>query len=520
MTSVSPRVDDRTSLHVLWALAVGVAALGTAICFDALPGVNWGIWTAAASLGLVVVTRHARESVPRELVLVLALACATAFGAAIDAGDGSHALVLLTTLALLAVAALIATGERGEAIGAAFLATAAPVAGVRAAGEAVRRVVQGAELLHDGRRAPAVRGAMIAVPVLAVLALLLSGADPVFAGLRDDLADAVTQWGFVPRAVFFSALGALSLGTYGLVLRVAAAGAPRGATPAVPSATPSFRVGDTERLITLGSVAALFAVFLVLQLSYLFGNVPSVHGNGVTYAEYARRGFGELTVAASLTTLLIVGADRFAEPGPRERTVRLVALVLVALVQLLLDSAYHRVTLYEQAYGFTAARLYAQTYMIVISLVLVALGYEIWDAIDVKRLARRAAVLGVGALIVLTYWNHEAWIVRRNVALYATTGRFDPVYLARDLSPDAVPELVRALPALGPTMATRVRACLHAQYGGEARVMGADHRWFEWNGRRERAVAALHAARIDLSSVYLTDPSDGQNDVSRCAGKS
>ena len=61
---------------------------------------------------------------------------------------------------------------------------------------------------------------------------------------------------------------------------------------------------------------------------------------------------------------------------------------------------------------------------------------------------------------------------------------------------------------------------LHAQYGGEARVMGADHRWFEWNGRRERAVAALHAARIDLSSVYLTDPSDGQNDVSRCAGKS
>jgi hypothetical protein len=518
MTSVSPRVDDRTALHVLWALALGVAALGTAICFEALPGVNWGIWTTAASLGLVVMTRHARGAVPRELVLVLALACATAFGAAIDAGQGSHLLVLFTTLVLLAVAALIAAGARAEAMGAAFLANAAPVAGVRAAAEAVRRVVQGAELLHHGRRAPAVRGAMIAVPVLAVLALLLSGADPVFAGLRDDLANAVTQWGFVPRAVFFAALGALSLGTYGLALRVAAAGAPQRATPA--AATPSVRVGDTERLITLGSVAALFTVFLVLQLSYLFGNVPSVHGNGVTYAEYARRGFGELTVAASLTTLLIIGADRFAEPGPRDRTVRLVALVLVALVQLLLDSAYHRVMLYEQAYGFTAARLYAQTYMIVVSLVLVALGYEIWDTIDVKRLARRAAVLGAGAFIVLTYWNHEAWIVRRNVALYATTGRFDPVYLARDLSPDAVPELVRALPALGPTMATRVRACLHAQYGGEARAMGADHRWFEWNGRRERAVAALHAAGIDLSSVQLTDPSDDQNDVSRCAGKS
>ena len=279
-------------------------------------------------------------------------------------------------------------------------------------------------------------------------------------------------------------------------------------------------MGDTERLITLGSVAALFAVFLVLQLSYLFGNVPSVHGNGVTYAEYARRGFGELTVAASLTTLLIVGADRFAEPGPRERTVRLVALVLVALVQLLLDSAYHRVTLYEQAYGFTAARLYAQTYMIVVSLVLVALGYEIWEAIDVKRLARRAAVLGVGALIVLTYWNHEAWIVRRNVALYATTGRFDPVYLARDLSPDAVPELVRALPALGPTTAARVRACLQVQYGDNRPPMRSDHRWFEWNQRRERAVAALRTVGIEIGSYRVVDGQVDQRDFRACAGTS
>lgn len=516
MSSVSPRVDDRTSLHVLWALALGVAALGAAICFDALPGVNWGIWTAAASLGLVGVTRHACGGVPRELVLVLALACATAFGAAIVAGGGAHALVLATTMVLLAVAARIAAGEQGDAIGATFLATAAPVAGARAAAEAVRRVVQGAELLHDGRRAPAVRGALIALPVLAVLALLLTGADPVFAALRDDLADAVSQWVFLPRAVFSAALGVLSLGTYGVALRAAAAGAPpRTASAPVPA---SFRMGDTERLITLGSVAALFIVFLVLQLSYLFGNVPSVHGNGVTYAEYARRGFGELTVAASLTTLLIIGADRFAEPGPRDRTVRLVALVLVALVQLLLDSAYHRVTLYEQAYGFTAARLYAQTYMIVVSLVLVALGYEIWGTIDVKRLARRAAVLGAGAFIVLMYWNHGAWIVRRNVALYAATGRLDPAYLALDLSPDAVPELVRSLPALDPAMAARMSACLRAAYSGDRRTMRADHRWFEWNWRRTRAAAALRTVGIRTGGSGGFDREAAQRDMHVCRG--
>jgi hypothetical protein len=259
------------------------------------------------------------------------------------------------------------------------------------------------------------------------------------------------------------------------------------------------RLGDTERLMIITGVASIFALFLVLQLSYLFGNAAAVQGSGVTYAEYARRGFGELTVAATLATLLIVGLDQLALRGARERQIRVVALVLIALVQLLLDSAWHRVALYEDAYGFTSSRLYAKVYMVVVTLALLALAYEVWGTVDVKRLVRRVALLGVAALLTLVYWNHDAWIARRNVARFVESGKLDVRYLGFDLGVNALPEVVRAMPQLSPDSASKLRACLRLRFAGKH--LPSSRHWYEWNARREQALAALRAAAIDLSPI-------------------
>jgi hypothetical protein len=307
------------------------------------------------------------------------------------------------------------------------------------------------------------------------------------------------EWTFLPRLIFFGVMGGIALGAYGTALRTAGPG-----RELLRIGVPAPRLGDTERLMIITGVASIFALFLVLQLSYLFGNAPAVQGSGVTYAEYARRGFGELTVAATLATLLIVGLDQLARRGARERRIRVVALVLIALVQLLLDSAWHRVALYEDAYGFTASRLYAKVYMAVVTLALLALAYEVWGTVDVKRLVRRVALLGVAALLVLVYWNHEGWIARRNVARFAESGKVDVRYLARGLGMNAVPEVVHALPQLSPESATSLRACLRLHYAGK--VQPSARHWYEWNSRRERALAALRSAAIDLTPIADREP--------------
>ena len=119
------------------------------------------------------------------------------------------------------------------------------------------------------------RGALLALPVVVVFGLLLANADPVFATLRRSLEEVLSRWDFLPRLVFFGVLFVASLGAGGLALR--------GSSASSPVSTPSSCacLGRTERLVVLGAVAGLFAVFLLLQLTYLFGNAPAVAGSGI-----------------------------------------------------------------------------------------------------------------------------------------------------------------------------------------------------------------------------------------------
>ncbi len=475
---------------IVWPPALVVAALGAWMCFDSPPALNWSIWTAAASLGLVWTVRRSHGRIALPLAGALVAACALAACTAITADGIFWPVILIGVTVLLALAMALAEGVPVESLGVVSFVLTPMLGAFRAAREAARLVGELASLPRAGRGVPpVVRGAVLALPVVCVLALLLSAADPVLARMRDEVFALGQDVLAVPRLVFFAMLSVLTLGAYGIALR-------RSPDAPLPAVATRLTLGDTERFVVLVSVSGLFALFLGLQVSYLFGNVPAVAGSGVTYAEYARRGFGELTVAATMATMLVVWLDQHAERGPGEARARVAALALIFLVQLLLDSAYRRVSLYESAYGYTAARLYARVYMIIVSLALVALGIEIWSHIDVRRLVRRVSLLGVASVVALCCWNHEAWIARQNIDRFATTGRLDEAYLVRGLSANAVPEIVRALPTLPPATADRLRLLL-AQHYGDPRALGGA-RWYEWNLRAQQARHALGASNISV----------------------
>ncbi|HKR07908.1 MAG TPA: DUF4153 domain-containing protein, partial [Gemmatimonadaceae bacterium] len=164
---------------------------------------------------------------------------------------------------------------------------------------------------------------------------------------------------------------------------------------------------------------------------------------------------------------------------------RLDFALLIAL-ELILFSAFRRVLLYEEAYGFTDARVFAQAYMIVMALALVALAWEIWRGSISVSFGRRVAELALGAITVLVFWNFQAWIVNRNVDRVSSGGQFDAAYLAT-LSGDATPTLIKRLPEIPQpqrdTIETRL-AC---------RRPSAERRWFEWNRSEAAASEALKA---------------------------
>jgi len=484
---------------LLWSVAGALGGLGTGLLFDAAPGLNWGVWTLASAGGILLCARAGGAPTRSALLVPLGLAAGFGIAAAVTAAPLFHVLTAGGVAFLLAIAVLLAGNPGWEALTAPFMLRVPVAATLLVAAEAVRRAFELVGLVATPRHRPLFRGVLLALPVVGLFALMLANADPVLATWRDDLADALARLEFVPRLLFFGVLFTAALGGCGVVLHRGGTGSPVTAEPAEPVRTP--RLVDTERLVILGAVAALFSAFLVLQLSYLFGNAPVVPGSGVTFAEYARRGFAELTTVATLCTILLAALDHWAARGPWEGWTRIAAVAVIGQVEVLLISALRRLWLYESAYGFTTLRLYAHAYMVAVALFLGMLGWGLARGLTAGWLARRAAGIAAVAMAALVYWNHEAWIVRQNVERFLRTHQLDTSYLVWGLSPNAVPALVRAIPELPPILADSVRHGLRQRYGTAPH--GAPCRWFEWNRGRERAGTALRAGGIVRGDAQL-----------------
>jgi hypothetical protein len=476
----------RDNPRLVWTAALIVAALGAWIMFAAIPGLNWGIWTAAASIGLFVVARD-RGTLDGSLLLILAAAVVLAAGTGITADPMMSGFICLGVMLFLSLAMLLAIAPDFRRITAPFVIASPFVAAGNAAGESFRRLVGLSGKFRSARARAMVRGFAITIPIVLFFALLLASADPVFAIWRDQVDRIISTWSFIPRMIFFCGLLVIVLGAYSYAAREPAPKAFESSTVANDS---NRRLGATERLILVSSITALFWLFIAVQLSYLFGNTPKVPGSTMSFAEYAQRGFGELTIVATLSVLLIVLTERYGQLNGHAKRLNVITLALLLSVAIMLASAFHRVQLYEAAYGYTVSRLYAQAYMLVLAAGLVALTIEVMATVDTGRLFRRSFAVAVAAFTVLVFWNHEAWIADENIDRSIATGKdLDVTYLATNLSPNAVPIEVARLATIPEPVRAALQQALVARYGTGHQL--SDDRWFEWNFRRQEARAAL-----------------------------
>jgi hypothetical protein len=504
--TIQPQSRHDVAVWKLWLVALILAVCETWINFGAAPGLNWFLSALATSQVFVYFRWAAGKPLPWEQLWALILACLLASAAAITAN------LQLTWLVFIGVVGALAVGLRSDAItverrraGARDLLLASATTGHALLCEARLRMGEARYATRSERGVPVLRGVALAAPVTLAFALLLSNADPLLAYWRGSLLKALVEASFLTRTLCFAGFGALSLGMLGGALR---AHPPRIAAPNGEAVRRSG-LGPTERLIILGSVVALFGLFFVLQISHFFGNAAGVPGSGITYAEAAHEGFGELTIAASLCAVLLIVLATNSATGMRGRAERALGAALILEAQILLVSAYYRIDLYENVYGFTELRLYVQCYAGVVFVALGQLGLETIGSPDFRRLARHWAVTGMLALTLLVYWNHAAWIARANFERYEARDTLDLHYLVGSLGPDAVPEIVHFLPRLPPKLQTDIRACLRIVYPDKSSAL-SQRPWYEWNYRQAQLNKALRMQRtsstVDLPSTQIALP--------------
>jgi hypothetical protein len=354
--------------------------------------------------------------------------------------------------------------------------------------------------LQQGRAV--LRGLLLALPIVGVLALLLASADLVFAQRIETVLQAL-RLDRLPETLFrLFYIGVLTVIFCGVLLHaVLPRQEIRPSEREAPFLSPFL--GWTESSIVLGSVNALFAFFVVLQFRYLFGGQVNIHEAGFTYAEYARRGFGELVWVALISLGLVLALHTIArrETPRRQRSFILLNGLLIGLVLVILASALQRLILYEQAYGFTRLRTYTYLFIPWLGLLLLTVVGLLFTS-QMRRVGLVLLIFGLGYGLLLGFWNVDGWIARQNIQRAMNGQDLDGDYL-QTLSADAVPELIRqvnqaGLPASAQQEILIGLACRAAQ------STPTHQPWQSFNLSQNRAENLLDE-HADLWQMYLVE---------------
>lgn len=296
----------------------------------------------------------------------------------------------------------------------------------------------------------AVLGLAIALPVAAVMTVLLMRADAAFEGLMDLLPD--MDWSEPFCSLVMGILAGWVLYARGSGLKYA---------EKRPSGESRFHgMNPVTVNILLSAAGLVYCVYLLSQLAYLGGGFSGILPEGYTLAQYARRGFFEMAWLSAINLGLMCFAMGLVEKKENApRLTRLLCLVLGIVTLFLIATASAKMLLYIGSYGLT--RLRVLTEVIMVWLAVTAVLVSVW----LFRPAfpyMKAVVIAALVLGTLVFWvDVDTQVARYNVRAYQD-GRLEEIDMVHlgNLSYGAVPYLEELAGDGNPDVAQQARDIL------------------------------------------------------------
>ena len=269
---------------------------------------------------------------------------------------------------------------------------------------------------HNERNIEILKSLLIVVPVVIVVLMLLSSADQIFGQLFDKLFSFKFSWDFmdelVTRLILFVMLF-FYLGSTLHFLKNEYLKEKR-----VKKESKEHKPLTMNMLLTALNI--IYLVFDIIQINSLLLHRVST---GFNYAEYARSGFFQLMIISIINISIILLSKKSKETN----FVKIMSIVLVLLTYVIIVSSYFRMSLYEQAYGYTVLRLWV--YIILITegiLLLPTIVYILNKNINILGLY---LVIGISAYTLNNCVSLDRIIAENNIERYERTGKIDLYYL-------------------------------------------------------------------------------------------
>lgn len=493
------KVTTETDTHALFkrAAAIVAASLGFGLAFDIfffdqLPGISFPLYILLVLAGVFVSARYFKRHIPQHAVLLMLPLLFFSGMVAVRASGFITFLNFAMSCYLLALMlyAIYRPNIRTYTL-VHYLEPLyeLPIRCVKKLGQTLGELVAVRSLVRKHQALPQIlRGVLIALPVLLLFVGLFASADLVFRKVVGDLFSFHVNEAVVAHTFWVLLVTAVFVGVFGYL---ASKENTQEAPAAQAEAIPKKPRGAVEAVVLFGSLNALFLMFIVVQLAYFFGGEQNVLGQGITYAEYARKGFFELITVAVLSFLLILAAERMLRgpDGKHDKRFRLLAAGLTVQVLVIMASAFQRLSLYESAYGFTTLRALSHLFIIWLAAVFCMLLYKLFVDQRESTFAFAVFVSVIALLAIINVANIDAFVARKNIGRYYSTHRLDVGYLG-ELSDDAILETTKLLDGPDPKLRDALAGTLYQKRFDLQEKNGG---WQSFNLTRHKALNALNA---------------------------
>jgi len=469
---------QRTGGELMLILALCLGVLGDILFRNAGCGLNITVWMFAV-FGTVLVIRRQQQFPPLSGWIWVAVALSP-----LAIYRDAFTLKLITTIAMLGAVsyATISTERSVQLKQTVFTYLGRMVdtllAGLQIVTHYIPPHVSVSERIPSTMTMSILRGSAIASIALLLFGSLLVSADAMFEKLVVSFFDLGTIFTHVGLVFVFAWLGCTLL----FVLSVGPASVASRTRSDLDSGGYAIEVN-----IVLATVNALFITFVYVQASYFFGGHERVMEEaGLTYAQYARRGFFEIAAVAVLAFAMVLICDELIPTAKSmgRRGFNGLMTLHIGLVGVLIASAFHRLTMYIEAYGLTELRFYVATCILWIAMAFVLLGAAVLSRqrFLLPRILVATLFIAVVALHVI---NPASIVVRTNLTRESVQQRFDVEY-ALSMSADAVPTLTAGLANLTEAQRAEVEAALLQRW-----ITEIEPEYRDWNYSRWRAAQVV-----------------------------
>lgn len=301
-------------------------------------------------------------------------------------------------------------------------------------------------------------GLGIAVPALAVVIPLLIASDAAFEGLIELLPD------FDLYEIFSTVVAG---GLLGLFFYTRAVALRHGEVNDGQTREPK-KLHVLTMNTALGAVCAVYLAYLFSQLAYFVGGFSGILPEGFTRAEYARRGFFEMTCLAGVNlALMTFGVGKVRHAGRTPGTTRMLCLFIGLVTEFLAASSAAKMVMYIGSYGLT--RLRVLTMVIMVFLGITTAIVCVWLYLPKLQYMKTVMILALAMGAAVLWADVDTQVAKYNVDHYLSgdLATVDMEHLT-SLGPGAVPYLEKLANSDKNLVSAVARANLRMWYIAEA----------------------------------------------------